>query len=132
MPVLASVLLTVVAFEIAGIGTVGAGRILIAAVAAAPLAPLFALYLAGFANNKVQGFALTKSNGFLTIPPLVAWFIDAPYEYLCGIVPTYWPVKLYWQMTEGVLNWWLFVGGIAFQFVLVGLLVRRFQYVLGR
>jgi fluoroquinolone transport system permease protein len=132
MPVLTSVLLTVVVFEIAGIGTVGTGWTLIAAAAAAPLAPLFALYLAGFAHNKVQGFALTKSNGFLTIAPLVAWFIDAPYEYLCGIVPTYWSVKLYWQMTEGVLNWWLFLGGIGFQLLVVGLLVRRFQYVLGR
>jgi fluoroquinolone transport system permease protein len=132
MPVLASVLLTVAVFAIAGIGNVGAGTVLIAAIAAAPLAPLFALYLACFAGNKVQGFALTKSNGFLTIPPLAAWFIDAPYEYLCALVPTYWPVKLYWQMAEGVVNWRLFVAGIAFQAVVVGLLIRRFQRVMHR
>ena len=132
MPVLASVLLTVLVFEIAGVGNVRAGELLLAAVAAAPLAPLFALYLAAFASNKVQGFALAKANGFLTIPPLIAWFVGAPYEYLCGIVPTYWPVKLYWRMTEGVFDGWVFVGGIAFQFVVVGLLVRRFQFVTRR
>jgi fluoroquinolone transport system permease protein len=132
MPVFASVLLTVVVFEVAGVGNVHVGELLLAGVAAAPLAPLSALYFAGFANNKVQGFALAKANGFLTIPPLVAWFIGVPYEYLCGIVPTYWPAKFYWQLAEGTLNWWLFAAAIAFQFVVVALLLRRLQYVMGR
>lgn len=131
-PVVASVVLTVVAFWIAGIGSVATGPLFVAAIAAAPLAPLFALYLAAFANNKVQGFALAKSNGFLTIPPLAAWFVDPPYEYVFAVVPTYWPVKLYWRLEAGQDVWWLLLVGVAFQLLLLKLLVKRFERVLRR
>ena len=45
------------------------------AVATAPLTPIFALILAAFAQNKVQGFAVMKGLGRALMIPLVAYFI---------------------------------------------------------
>lgn len=129
-PLAASVVLTVATMLIAGGHGLGFGALVVAAIGAAPLAPLFALYLAAFASNKVQGFALAKANGFLTLPPLLAWFVEPPHQYWFGLVPTYWPAKLYWQLSER--------GGgygacLALGFALAALvgwpLIRRFERV---
>lgn len=131
-PVLLSIVLAVGTAVFADIGTVALGQLLLAAAAAGPLAPLYALYLAAFANNKVQGFALAKANGFLTIPPLVAWLVEPPYEYLCGLVPTYWPVKLYWQMADGRSYLGYLIIAVAFELLVLWLLTKRFERVLSR
>ena len=133
LPMLVNVPLTVVVFWIAGVHTVSSGQLLLVAVVAGPLAPLFALYLAGFAANKVQGFALTKASVFITMPPLVAWFVDTPRQYLFGVVPTYWPAKIFWQMSAGSGNSAaLIVIGVAFELLLLWLLVKRFEQVIRR
>jgi hypothetical protein len=50
-------------FPLSGLDDLPPFHILLTATAAAPLAPMFALYLASIAQNKVQGFALLKGLG---------------------------------------------------------------------
>jgi len=76
-------------------------RSFLKAAAAAPLAPAWALFLAAFAANKVQGFALMKAAGIVNWPPVIAWFVSADLRRLFGICPTYWPVEVYWELAAG-------------------------------
>ncbi|MEJ2131935.1 MAG: hypothetical protein P8Y95_10025 [Gammaproteobacteria bacterium] len=132
LPVIASVILSVVVFLIADLVRLGALELITVAVVGGLLAPLFALFLAGFAANKVQGFGLMKANGFITAPPLVAWFVHEPWQWAFGLAPTYWPVKAFWQMYAHA-DYGLYLGlGVAFQLGILWLLVKRFDAVMRR
>ena len=98
LPIVASVAMTVAAVPLVGLTPVALGPLLAIAVGAAPLAPLFALFLAAFAGNKVEGFALTKASGMLFVPPVLAYFVAPPWQWLFGVVPTYWPLKAVWTL----------------------------------
>ncbi len=132
-PLVVSVALTMVVIPITGLVEIHPLALLLCAVAAAPAGPLFALFLASFASNKVQGFALMKAAGVLNWPPVIAYFLPIGWQLAMGIVPTYWPAKLFWIMEAGSAGpvGWLpyFVVGLAYQAVLVGLLLRRFNRV---
>ena len=113
--------------------TEAAGELTLAAVLAAPMAPLFALFVVGFAANKVQGFALMKGVGVINWPPALAYFLDLKWQLVCGIVPTYWPSKVFWMLSRDEPGWWPFaVVALLYQGVLVVALVRRFERVTGR
>ena len=128
MPSLLSVVMTVLVLQASGLATIDLARQLWVAVSGAPLAPAFALFLAAFARNKVQGFALMKAAGALNWPPLIAWFVHSRWQWAFGLCPTYWPVKLYWELDAGGSNaWWIFLVGIAFQGRLIFWLLRRFD-----
>jgi fluoroquinolone transport system permease protein len=75
--------------------------VLMASLAAAPYAPILALFYASLAQNKVQGLALNKASGVILLPALVAYFIEPPWQYLFGLAPTYWPAKLFWTLAAG-------------------------------
>jgi fluoroquinolone transport system permease protein len=127
-----SILLTVIIFPLAGLERLGVSALLVA-VAAAPLAPMMALVLAVFAGNKVQGFAVIKGLGVVLPAPLIAYFVNQPWTVVLGVVPTYWPSRLYWALLSGESSWWIWLAaGLAYQSLLVGLLVRQFNRVSGR
>ena len=73
---------------------------MLAALAAAPAAPLLALFLAAFARNKVQGFALMKAAGVVIWPPVAAVFVPMPWQLLFGVSPVYWPARVYCSGTH--------------------------------
>ena len=60
--------------------------------------PIFALVLASLASNKVQGLAVMKGMGIFFIAPTIAWFIGEPWQWIVGLIPTYWPVKAFWVL----------------------------------
>jgi fluoroquinolone transport system permease protein len=131
-PMALSVALTLVTFPLAGISELGAGALLVA-VAAAPLAPLLALALGAFAENKVQGFALVKGLGVVLPAPLIAYFLDTPWTAALALVPTYWPSRLYWALLAGAPDAWLFLfGGLVYQGLLLVFLLRRFHATVHR
>jgi fluoroquinolone transport system permease protein len=97
--------------------------------------PVMSLFLADFAENKVQGFALVKGLGAVLLAPVVAAFVDLPWQLLAGIVPSYWPLRAYWSAASpGTrLEFWLFLGvGFAYHLLLLVWLLRRFERVLRR
>jgi len=59
---------------------------------------MFALFNATLAQNKVQGFAVMKATSIIPIPPLLAYYGDSGWQWLFGLVPSYWPVKVYWLL----------------------------------
>ena len=77
LPLVVSIIITLVSFPIAGLVRLGFLPLFSAALLAAPLAPIFALFLAPFAENKVQGFALTSAIVTVLWPPIFAFFINS-------------------------------------------------------
>jgi hypothetical protein len=106
LPLLVSFLTTLVMVPLVGLGPIDWPAHLAAAVCSAPLAPIFALFNAAFAQNKVQGFAVMKASSVISIPPLVAYFVTSGWQWLFGLVPTYWPVKVYWLLQAGSPSVW--------------------------
>jgi len=126
-PMLVSVAMGLVVLRLAGLPGPGLGGQVVAAAAAAPLAPAWALFLAAFAANKVQGFALMKAAGIVNWPPVIAWFVSADLRRLFGICPTYWPVEVYWELAAGRSPLVPLAAGTLYLAALVFLLLRRFE-----
>lgn len=91
-------------------------------------APCLALFLAAFANNKVEGLALSKISGLLFAGPVVAAFVPVPWQYLGMWIPTFWPAKCYLLVlsSEPVAALGAFGGGLAFHLLLLKGLTRTF------
>ncbi|MEM9530931.1 MAG: hypothetical protein AAGA23_08425 [Pseudomonadota bacterium] len=100
--------------------------IVLLSAAAAPLAPLFGLTIGVLARNKMQAFAVAKANGVVTVPVIVAWFIDPPAQLLMSALPTYPPVKLTWLAMDGSTTWWPWLlPAVLWQLLLIRWLARR-------
>lgn len=130
-PMLLSLVVTLVALPLSGVAPIGLPALLLCALVAAPLAPLGGLFLASFASNKVQGIALQKAMSILVLIPALAFFLPSPWGLLCGIAPSYWPAIVLWQVQAGsALPWVEVVTGVAYQALLLALLLRRFGRVM--
>ncbi|MDQ0338025.1 fluoroquinolone transport system permease protein [Caldalkalibacillus uzonensis] len=58
------------------------------------LTPVFALFLAAFAANKVEGLALAKGAGVMIIAPLAVFFLPWQWQVLVSLFPTFWSAKI--------------------------------------
>ena len=133
VPMVLSVAMMMVSMALAGLVTMRVIPALLAALQAAPLAPLYALFVGAFAANKVQGFALMKATGVLAWAPLLAYFVTSGWQVAFGIDPLYWPVKVFWMLEAGEPGTWVYyLVGLAYQSALVMLLLRRFKTVVYR
>jgi len=131
VPVVLTIILMFVIFPLANLGTLPPGDILITALAAAPMSPMFALYLASQAQNKVQGFALMKLSGIVLFSPIAAYFIESNWEFVFGILPTYWPMKVYWTLEAGEPGVWLYFSiALVYQSLVTWLFIRRFNKII--
>jgi fluoroquinolone transport system permease protein len=130
-PMLLGVLMTLIAFQVAGFNQIALPNLLLAACAAAPLASVLALTLGAFAENKVQGIALVKALSVLLVAPLAAHFVPQPWSLAFGVLPTYWPAQVLWGLSNGDALFWVYlVIGIAYYAVLLVFLARRFHKVI--
>ncbi len=111
--------------ELTGLVSLPTGAVVGAAVAAAPIAPLYALFLARFATNKVERFALAKAVGVVQLPPVLAWWVDEPWQWLFGLVPYSFPAKVVWSAAAGGPVAIYVVAALAGHAVLAWLLLRR-------
>jgi fluoroquinolone transport system permease protein len=130
-PMALSLAMTLVTLPLSGQVRLHALEIVLVALAASPLAPLVSLFLAAYARNKVEGFALQKGLGVVFIAPFLMPLIPAPWQYLVGLVPTYWPASLLWAVQAGDrFAWALLPAGLAYQALLIAALLRRFSRII--
>lgn len=131
LPLILTVLLLLISLPLAGITTFSVSEMLLMGLLSAPLAPLLAMFMPAFANNKVQGFALMKGAGVLFIVPAIAFFVDSSWQWLFGLLPTLWAPKLYWMLAQDVSGiWWVVLLGSAVQLLWIYGLGRRFNRIL--
>jgi fluoroquinolone transport system permease protein len=109
-------------------------QLTVSSIVAAPLAPIYALFLGSFAGNKVQGFALAKAIGIVIVPCIVAYFVTGPWQTAFGVVPHYWTMKVFWLFDAGAWGAALVhaVVGLGWQGVVLVLLARRFSRIVRR
>jgi fluoroquinolone transport system permease protein len=119
---------------LAGLTGTTALQVVVSAITAAPLAPIYALFLGTFATNKVQGFALAKAVGVVMVPCIVSYFVTGPWQTAFGLVPHYWALKVFWLFGEGATGAALVHAliGLAWQAALLMMLVQRFSHVVRR
>ena len=133
-PMLLSVVVGAITVPLAGLTATTPLQAVVSAVTAAPLAPIYALFLGTIAANKVQGFALAKAAGVVMVPCIVSYFVTGPWQNAFGLVPHYWPLKVFWLFDAGATRAALAHAliGLAWQSVLLMVLVRRFSQVVRR
>ncbi len=133
LPMLFSAIAVMVCVPLGGIAPVPMLQLVPVAIAASLWAPIMALFLVTFAENKVQGLAMFKIVNVVTLAPLAALFIEEPWQYLMGIVPLYWPARAFWQLADGDSTYWVSVAiAIATEGAVLALLLRRFDRVIHR
>ncbi|NJK32704.1 MAG: hypothetical protein HC927_09995, partial [Deltaproteobacteria bacterium] len=81
----------------------------LALLLAAACAPLFALFLVGYADSEVEGLALGKIGGLAFVLPIVALFFNGPITWIGGLLPPYWVARIYaggplWMIVPGLLS----------------------------
>jgi fluoroquinolone transport system permease protein len=91
------------------------------------LSPVFALALLAFARNKVEGMAVMKGFGILMIGSIAAYFVAPPWQLAFGMLPTYWPIKAFWIVSEGEASLPYVLAGAGYYALLLVVLLRRFQ-----
>jgi fluoroquinolone transport system permease protein len=131
---LLSVVFGALMVPLAGLTATTPLQAVVSAVTAAPLAPLYALLLGTIASNKVQGFALAKAVGIVMVPCIVSYFVTGPWQIAFGLVPHYWPLKVFWLFHDGATTAALVhaVIGLLWQTVLLMWLVQRFSRIVRR
>lgn len=94
-------------------------------------APLYALFLASAASNKVEGLALTKFISLSVLVALCSNLAAAPWHWLGSWLPAYWPFQLYLSLghTGSIQAAHLvqFLIGLSFHCILIYAGLRRFS-----
>lgn len=129
LPVLLSIFMSGLVFPLAGLAPLPFTGLAALALLAALEAPLYALFLASFAENKVAGLALLKGVSTLLMLPMAAYFVPSNWQLLAGLIPTYWPLKLFWLVRGGEAYGGYFLVGLAFHLLLLVAFLRRFDRV---
>lgn len=126
-PLLAGFVTTVAAYPIIGFAPLAFHDLLAISAVAALSAPFTALFLATFAQNKVAGFAIVKVLNLIGLAPIAAWFVAEPQQWIAGIVPSYWAMKMFWLAVEGRSYASHALAGFAVTAVILAALMRLFR-----
>ena len=130
LPMLLGLVGNLIFLPLSGLVGMGWGKILVVSLGASGLTPVLALFYAGFAQNKVQGMALMKVSSLFFMPVIAAWFLNGVWHWLFAILPSFWPMKLYWLLAEGGRGVGLcLIGALLWQLVISKLLLDHFRKV---
>ena len=132
IPLVSGFIITIVGYRLIGLMPVSLSDLTPVSMLASFNAPITALALAGFAENKVTGFAFVKVLNAITMAPVIAFFVTSAWQFVAGLVPAYWPMKMLWLVAsdEGYVLYGL--GGLAVNALAVLLLLKRFHSVMHR
>ena len=114
-----------------GLGTPPWPRFLASAVLAALAAPLFALALGTYAENRVEGLAMAKALGIFLLAPFIVYFAPEPWLYAAAILPTAWPAYISFARASTLELVVVGILGVLIHGLLLFLLVRRFRRRVG-
>lgn len=127
LPTTLGLLVTLAVYPLAGLAPLRWDHLLVASGLAALSAPITALFLGTFAQNKVSGFAFVKILNGLNMLPVLAWFLPMPRQLAMGLLPTYWPMKLVWEAADGRLGGALAGAGLAVNLAAIAALTVTFR-----
>jgi len=128
LPVLLSVVYSVLLLTCSGLAPVRLWSMLTILPMAALSAPVMSLFLSAYASNKVEGMALSKGVGLLVFGPVIAYCIPFPMQALGAVFPAYWSSKAYFAGSASDLPAALLlsVTGTLYHILLFRMLLVRF------
>ncbi|WP_406621559.1 ABC transporter permease [Bacillus atrophaeus] len=95
---------------------------------AALITPIMALFLAGFANNKVEGLAFGKAMGLILIVPVLTYIAESNWLFLLSIFPTFWISEAFMKSYEMTLESNIFILiGFCVQGIYIYVLFKLFN-----
>lgn len=128
MPVVVSFLLSFVVLWITGLVPPSFFKMIPVVGMLALEAPIIALMMAVLAGNKVEGLAVSKVSGVLLMAPVAAYFLDGGWQYIGGVLPTFWAMKAFMASYEPGLAYWGFTAwGSVMHLALLWWLARVFE-----
>lgn len=133
LPMLLGMGITLIGYPIAGLISLPISYLLLIALMGTLSSPIMALVLAVFADNKVSGFAVMKVMNGVMLIPMLAFFLPEPIQFIAGIVPPYWALKVFWAAAEGNPSLLTYIViGFLVHILTILLLLRRFTTILHR
>ena len=127
VPLFVGGILCYITLFVAGLVPLSPIKLLPVAMISSLGAPLAALFMVAFAGNKVEGLALSKGISLMYIGPLAVIFIQSYWQYLAGVIPTFWVSRAFVSSYGSMLEYWLAIaGGLLVSAVLLGLFLKRF------
>lgn len=132
VPILLAFVVTLMAVPLAGLVAVPFLSLLMATALASVGGAITALFLVAFAENKVTGLAVMKFMQGMSALPMAAYFVDPPWQWVAGIMPTYWSLKVYWLAAAGEGYQGYLLVGIGVNLLVLGLLLRRYNRTMHR
>jgi fluoroquinolone transport system permease protein len=127
LPLLLGTAATLVGYPITGLAPLPPLDLLGIAGLAGLSAPSLTLLLATAAPNKVAGFAVAKVMNSVNLVPIVAFFVPLPYQWLAGVVPSYWPMRALWSAAEGTGYRAVLLAGTVVNLLALALIGRLFR-----
>ncbi|SOE19683.1 hypothetical protein SAMN06298216_0186 [Spirosomataceae bacterium TFI 002] len=91
------------------------------------LAPILALLITIYADNKVEGMAYFKGINLVLLLPILYFLLDFGFKNVLGTIPTYWSFRLYDLSMNQSHNFTFFLVGLAYYFLLIGILFFQFK-----
>ncbi len=131
-PMVLGLVATFIGYPMARLGGVAYGPLFLVALLASLSGVSTALFLAAFAENKVAGLAMVKILNGLAALPIAAYFIEPPWQWLAGLVPMYWPLKIFWLADQGAAYGSYVLPGLLVNLAVAAMLLKRFKTVLHR
>jgi fluoroquinolone transport system permease protein len=105
LPTLGAMIVTTLAYPIAGMAPLSLPKVLAIAAAGATLVPVITMGVVAFAPGRVAAFALVRLLSLLAVLPVIAWFIDPPAEWVFAPIVAYWQMRALWSAVEGGSVW---------------------------
>lgn len=132
IPVVLTIAMMFILFPLSALDDISIPATFLTAIAAAPIAPALALFMAALAQNKVQGFALMKLTGVVLIMPIFAFIGDGGWEVIFMVIPTYWPMKSYLLLSDGQITaaWPYLIAAVVYPAIIIWLFGKRFNRIM--
>lgn len=132
MPLFVGGALCYITLFVAGLVPLSPAKLLPVAMISSLGAPLAALFMVAFGGNKVEGLAVSKGISLMYIGPLAVIFIQSDWQYLAGVIPTFWVSRAFVSSYGNMLEYWLAIaGGLLVSAVFLGLFLKRFGQRVG-
>lgn len=122
IPVLISIVISVVIMSLAHLSKVSLVEIIVYSIFSGILGKIAALLIVCISKNKVEGMAIGKLSGFILLGAFVPFFINSNYQYLTCFIPSFWLGKA--GQSDNLLY---SVVGIIIAYIWIILLVGRFN-----
>jgi fluoroquinolone transport system permease protein len=125
MPVLYSFIFNVAFFYISGLNAyVGTTALYVLSFIIAWESPLMLLLLSAFADNKVEGVAISKGFGILLIMLIPDYFFDSGWLWVLSVSPLWWIER---GIFHSDYQWWYIAGAALVHLIYFLILYRKFS-----